>query len=153
MRIFRKKIDRLLDRAAELGRRDVTMPIDIFSLARAFADLPDKANTIEVTRPLLSAHENAFVRRVFFTMIRFMDIDTRRCDLDATLLAGLKDASLWVRYDAAWIITNRPVSTPAIVSALQELAAAADSDESDAVALKKQATEALASLSNSTGAP
>lgn len=153
MRLFRKKIDRLLDRATELGRRDITMPIEIFSLARAFADLPDNANTIEVTRPFLSAHENAFVRRVFWTMIRFMGVDTRLGDLDAALLAALKDPSLWVRYDAAWVITNRPVSTPSILAALQKLAAADDSDDSDAVALKKQAAEAVASITNSQSVP
>lgn len=127
MNFFRKEIDVLLGKAADLGRREVTMPIDIFSLARDFADLPDRMATFERTRIALLPHPNAFVRRVFFTMLKFMeDAGPPRDDLRDVVLAGLQDRSAWVQYDAAWLAGDRRVSTSAIVAKLKELAASHD---------------------------
>jgi hypothetical protein len=147
-----ERIDELLHAAEELGQREITMPIDIFSLARNFADMPDASGVFAAVREPLLGHRNAFVRRVFFAMARFMEgADLPETDLADAVLTGLGDSSAWVQYDAAWLAMERRIPSPAVVAKLRKLARGDKRgrkiDPGDARAnLHRQAAEALAAL-------
>lgn len=143
----------LLTKAFIMSEEAVHMPVEIFKLAREFADLPHKEATLAITSELLQKDKNHHVRRVFYTMIRFMGQSGLRQndELAEILLSGLKDPAAWVRYDAAWVIETQQVRNESIIRRLEELARGyAENDEmspSDAEAnAKKRAYKALQAL-------
>ena len=152
-KVARPQVEDLLEEAAELGREQVTFPLVIFNLARRLADQPDKEDTYARAAPYLSSHPNAFVRRVFFTMIRFMETPSLAPRLASVCLQGLRDPSPWVQYDAAWMAADYRIANAEIVAALGALAGGykggEDIDPGDAQAnLRRRAAETLRALAH-----
>ena len=145
----RRRIAPLLDRALQLGTQQTVMPVEIFNLARELADVPNRNATVAATEDMLLAHENAFVRRVFFTMLRFMGkTGLPNNDISALLLRGLHDPSPWVQYDAAWAIAAQGLCTADIIDRLRVLADGYTGDETispsdSAESVKKRAGATL----------
>lgn len=120
----------LLKEVSVLATQTVTMPVTIFSLARRLADLPDKENTLLVMHEILLAEENPHVRRVFYTMIRFMgETQFEHSNIHDLLLKGLDEAAPWVRYDAVWAIEVQRTYSPEIMRRLALLAGGYSGDE------------------------
>lgn len=121
--VLRNKFIKLLDVAEDLGKRSITMPIDIFRLARQFANLSGKINIFLETKNKLLPHPNHFVRGVFFNMISSMNKDDFENDyICEILLQGLNDKDSWVQYIAARSIQDQKVSNDDIIKKLKELA-------------------------------
>ncbi len=98
-------IREIMDETHELGQQVVAMPIQIFALSRRLTDHPDRQEALAAMEQFFD-DDNAFVRRVAYTALRFMGQDGRDLDpnnLDQHVIKGMSDAAVWVRYDAAWI--------------------------------------------------
>lgn len=95
----------IIDDTHELGRQDVAMPVQIFSLSRRLTDHPDRNEALAAMAGFFD-DDNAFVRRVAYAALRFMGQTARDHGpeaLDARVIKGMSDEAVWVRYDAAWI--------------------------------------------------
>lgn len=126
------------------------MPVAIFNLAAGLANLPEKEATLKVAHARLADHPNAFVRRVFYCMLRFMEPQALP-EMKAVVLRALDDPAAWVVYDAAWAVEVQNLYTPAIVEKLRMLADGFVGDEtitaSDAAAnVKKRAAKTMRAL-------
>lgn len=109
---------------SELGKRDLTMQVDIFSLARQYTDHPDRDAAIDALTTHAFDHQSAFVRRVGYTAIRFMGQDARdrRPDtIDQLIAEGMSDPALWVAYDAAGCSGEIEGDNAAYLKALEQL--------------------------------
>lgn len=122
----------ILGDAAILGGQVTAMPIQIFGLARRLADHPDRDEALTVMEEILFDDDNAFVRRVAYTALRFMGQegrDLRPGPMDERMVKGMTDEAVWVRYDAAWIAGEISGDDKAFAAALQELIADAEEHE------------------------
>jgi HEAT repeat protein len=124
------------------------MPIEIFSRARAIADLPSSPSLTEAVLSLAEFEPNPHARRVALIAIRFRG-DFSDSRIVALLVRALKDPAPWVRYDAAWALGDSGHATENVLAGLRELARGAKKDpelsDGDARA-KTQAAESLAKL-------
>lgn len=134
------EIRAIMDEAFELGQQVVAMPIQIFSLARRLTDHPDRREALVAMQNFFE-DDNAFVRRVAYTALRFMGQAGRDLDpetLDHRIVSGMGDDAVWVRYDAAWCAGEIKGDDAAFSSALGEMIEAAEAagagqlDENDA---------------------
>ncbi|WP_443747704.1 hypothetical protein [Asticcacaulis solisilvae] len=129
-KLFKSKIEHLIEMTVALSTRTVIMPVEILRLASSLSDLKDRENTIAVTARVLPGHESLHVRRVFFLMIKFMGKTAYDADaMAALLLRGLNDAEPWVQYDAAWGIEVLAMNRPEFIAALEHLAEGYSGDE------------------------
>ena len=78
------------------------MPIEIFSLSRAIADLGD-IGYLNALIEQFGNHENDFVRRCLLTAIRFSEQKPTE-PMSDYISNSLHDQNSWVQYDAAFII-------------------------------------------------
>lgn len=121
--VLRNKFIKLLDVAEDLGKRSITMPIDIFRLTHQFANLSGKINIFLETKNKLLPHPNHFVRGVFFNMISYMNKDDfEKADICEILLQGLNDKNSWVQYITVRSVQDQKVSNDDIIKKLKELA-------------------------------
>ena len=124
-------LDMLCDEAEVIGRQSVIMPSEIFSLARKFADHPDRVNAIRAIDDQLLDDDSAFVRRVGLTALRFMGPDAGvhgRETVIRAVLDRVHDDNPWVRYDAAWLAGVVPLEPDAFANALRSTLASAGID-------------------------
>ncbi|MGO1068905.1 hypothetical protein [Lysobacter sp. CA199] len=137
----------IMDDAFALGQQSVAMPAQIFSLARRLADHEDRGEALAAMEQFFD-DDNAFVRRVAHTALRFMGQGGRDFDpqtLDRRIVEGMSDPAVWVRYDAAWAAGEIKGDDTAFATALKamiqaaEAAGADDLDENDSAhtALKR----------------
>ncbi|WP_072395650.1 hypothetical protein [Hyphomicrobium sp. CS1GBMeth3] len=143
--VLSAEIRAIMDEAAELGEQVVAMPVQIFSLARRLADHPDRHEALAAMDGFFD-DDNAFVRRVAFTALRFMgqggrDLDPRA--LDRRIIAGMGDAAVWVRYDAAWCAGDIKGDDAAFAAALREMIATAQAAGVDQLDANDAAHKAL----------
>lgn len=113
----------IMDETHELGRLVVAMPVQIFSLSRRLTDHPDRMEALAAMARYFD-DDNAFVRRVAYTALRFMGQTARDHDpeaLDARVIKGMSDEAVWVRYDAAWIAGEIRGDDAAYANALRKM--------------------------------
>lgn len=115
-------VDDLLSEALLLEEQSVAMPAEIFSLARRFADHPEREHVHDVMVDVLTDSENPFVRRIAYTGVRFAKEWHATSCLDDFVLLGLGDASGWVVHDAVWLAQDMQVDTPQVRIALESVA-------------------------------
>lgn len=116
-------IREIMDETHELGQQVVAMPIQIFSLSRRLTDHPDRQEALGAMEQFFD-DDNAFVRRVAYTALRFMGQAGRDLDpvaLDAHVIKGMTDEAVWVRYDAAWIAGDIKGDDAAYANALRKM--------------------------------
>jgi hypothetical protein len=122
--------------AFELGEQDVAMPAQIFSLARRLTDHPDRNEALGAMDQFFK-DDNAFVRRIAFTGLRFMGQSGRDMmpkALDRRIVEGMRDEAVWVRYDAAWCAGEIAGDDAAFAAALRQMiedAVAAQANRAD----------------------
>jgi hypothetical protein len=130
------EIREIMDEAYDLGQQVVAMPIQIFSLSRRLTDHPDRHEALSAMEQFFD-DDNAFVRRVAYTALRFMGQAGRDLDpvaLDARVIKGMSDEAVWVRYDAAWIAGVIKGDDAAYANALRKMiedAVAAQANRAD----------------------
>lgn len=139
------EIRAIMDDASELGQQVVAMPVQIFALARRLADHADKHETLAAMATFFD-DDNAFVRRVAYTALRFMgqagrDLDPQ--ELDRRIVAGMSDAAVWVRYDAAWAAGEIRGDDAGFAAALTEMIRAAEAAGDDQLGENESAHTAL----------
>ncbi|MGH1419502.1 MAG: hypothetical protein ACRBCJ_11645 [Hyphomicrobiaceae bacterium] len=125
------EIQLLMDEAAALSEQTVAMPIQIFSLARRFEEHNDLEEALVVLDAVLFDDENAFVRRVAMTAVRFIGQegrDAQPTSIDARIIAGMKDPAPWVRYDAAWVAGELEIDHDRFQQSLERMIANAEHD-------------------------
>ncbi len=143
----------LFQRLEEMGQMRVIMPVEIFGLARAFVDYPDREKICDLLRHAYPNLHHHFQKRVFFTFLRFAQPDefkTPGIELASYISAGLDDDMTWVQYDAAWLALVSKTVTPEILAKLKPLSEMKIEDETDnsLKSLKSRAQEALTALSH-----
>lgn len=115
----------VMDEARVLGEQSVAMPAQIFALARRLADHDDRAEALGVMQPFFD-DDNAFVRRIAYTALRFMGQNGRDADpdvLDRRIVDAMADGAVWVRYDAAWCAGSIKGDDEAYAAALRQMIA------------------------------
>lgn len=143
--VLSPEIRAVMDEAFELSQQVVAMPVQIFSLARRLADHPDKAETLAAMGEFFD-DENAFVRRVAYTALRFMGQGGRDLDpttLDRRIVSGMSDPAVWVRYDAAWAAGDIAGDDQAFAAALRAMILDAEASGADALEENDSARKAL----------
>ncbi len=129
-------IREIMDETHELGQQSVAMPVQIFSLSRRLTDHPDRHEALGAMQQFFD-DDNAFVRRVAYTALRFMGQAGRDADpvaLDQRVVKGMSDEAVWVRYDAAWIAGVIKGDDTAYANALRQMiedAVAAQANRAD----------------------
>ena len=124
---FTPEITRIMIDARALGEQSVTMPINIFQLAAALADQPDKDEALRAAVLIYDGDSSptGFARRVGITALRFIGPypfgPDSRTAADALILRGLGDSAVWVRYDAAWVAGITPPADPAVSARIAQM--------------------------------
>lgn len=139
------EIRAIMDEAGELGQQVVAMPVQIFSLARRLADHPDSGEALAAMNVFFD-HDNAFVRRVAYTALRFKGQAGRDLDpdaLDRRIVSGIADPAAWVRYDAAWAAGEIRGDDAAFAAALTEAIRSAEAAGADRLDENEGAHKAL----------
>lgn len=140
------EIQQIMDEASDLGQQAVAMPVQIFSLARRLTDHPERAEALAAMEGFFD-HENAFVRRVAYTALRFMGQAGRDLDpegLDRRIIEGMQDPAVWVRYDAAWAAGEIRGDDAVFAAGLREMIGAAEAAGADELDENDSAHKALA---------
>lgn len=135
----------IMDEAAELGQQTVAMPVQIFSLSRLLADHADRGEALAAMENFFD-DDNAFVRRVAYTAIRFMGQGGRDLDpqaLDRRIVKGMSDAAVWVRYDAAWAAGEIKGDDAAFAAGLKRMIETAEAAGAGKLAENDSAHKAL----------
>jgi hypothetical protein len=105
-----------------LGGKQFIMPIEIFSLANAFVEFPDKNSVIEtLTQEKYAAHTSPHVRRVVVITLRRMQIFDLP-NVVELMYQKLDDSNPWVAYDAAWYFKESKLKVDKITKKLKEIA-------------------------------
>lgn len=136
----------IMDEAAELGQQTVAMPVQIFSLARRLADHSDRIEALAAMENFFD-DDNAFVRRIAYTAIRFMGQSGRDLDpqaLDRRIVKGMSDPAVWVRYDAAWAAGEIKGNDVAFSAGLTNMIESAEAAGADKLAESEAEHKALA---------
>lgn len=126
----------IMDETHGLGQQTVAMPAQIFSLSRRLTDHSDRGEALAAIQQFFD-DDNAFVRRVAYTALRFMGQEGRDLDakaLDERIVNAMADDAVWVRYDAAWIPAVIRGDDHAYADALRkmiEVAVAAQANRAD----------------------
>lgn len=139
------EIRAIMDEAAELGEQVVAMPVQIFSLSRRLTDHPDRQEALAAMENFFK-DDNAFVRRITSTAIRFMGQAGRDADpkmIDHQIVEGMRDDAVWVRYDAAWAAGEIRGNDRAFAAALEGLIHDAEADDADQLPENEGAHKAL----------
>ncbi len=154
--VLSQEIQTLIGDVITLEAQTTAMPVQIFSLARRFAEHGDRDETFAVLEPMAFDSESAFVRRVAMTALRFMGQagrDYLPTDVDRRIIAGMQDPAVWVRYDAAWAAGEIEGEGDAFATALRDMIARAEADpgntrdtESAAALALKRARASLAAI-------
>ena len=116
-------IREIMDETHELGQQAIAMPVQIFALSRRLTDYPDRHEALGAMQQFFD-DDNAFVRRVAYTALRFMSQAGRELDpvaLDQRIVKGMSDEAVWVRYDAAWIAGVIKGDDTAYANALRQM--------------------------------
>lgn len=144
-RVLSAEIRAIMAEAGELGQQAVAMPVQIFALARRLADHPDRSEALAAMGTFFD-DDNAFVRRVAYTGLRFMGQAGRDLDpdaLDRRIVQGMSDPAVWVRYDAAWAAGEIRGDDVAFAVALRGMIQAAEEAGADALDENDSAHKAL----------
>jgi hypothetical protein len=116
-------IREIMEETHDLGQQAIAMPVQIFSLSRRLTDHPDRHEALGAMQQFFD-DDNAFVRRVAYTALRFMGQEGRDLDpvaLDRRIVKGMSDEAVWVRYDSAWIAGVIKGDDTAFANALRQM--------------------------------
>jgi hypothetical protein len=116
-------LDEYIAEARGLERQTVAMPLQIFSLARKFADHADQAQAQDLMVTILANSESAFVRRVAYTGVRYAgNYHATKLLLNEFLLKGLSDTEGWVVYDSVWLAQDLGANEQTVLTAILSVA-------------------------------
>jgi hypothetical protein len=106
-----------------LGTKQFIMPIEMFQLANAFVESPDKNAVIEtLLDPKYANHASPHVKRVCAITVRRLELYDN-ADVVEMMYQKLSDSSAWVAYDAAWFFKDAKLKNDKITQKLKEIAA------------------------------